>query len=88
MKSTLSAALVLLGTLGAASAAMAATPMPRHHVQHTMATTAAPSKTSPVKVMSETPVKDPGLLGVLQASDGQIYSATVNDPRIHGLPQY
>ena len=88
MKSTLSAALVLLGTLGAASAAMAATPMPRHHVQHTMATPATPSKTAPVKVMSETPVKDPGLLGVFQASDGVIYSATVNDPRIHGLPQY
>ncbi|WP_294645270.1 hypothetical protein [uncultured Aureimonas sp.] len=88
MKSTLSAALVLLGTLGAASAAMAATPMPRHHVQHTMATTAALSRTAPVKVMSETPVKDPGLTGVFQASDGVIYSATVNDPRIHGLPQY
>ncbi|WP_279479976.1 hypothetical protein [Aureimonas sp. SK2] len=82
MKTSLTAALVLFGTFGVASAALAAAPV--HHPAHP----SEAARSVPVKVMSETPNPNPGIAGVFQASDGVIYTPTVNDPRIHGLPNF
>ncbi|RIY02124.1 hypothetical protein D3218_07465 [Aureimonas flava] len=84
MKSLLTTVLVLAGSLGAASGAMAATHAVRQPVPHPV----EHARAAPTKVMSEKPNADPGLTGVFQASDGVIYAPTVNDPRIHGLPEY
>lgn len=88
MKSSLTAALVVFGSLAAASAATAATPVVRHPVHRVVVMRAEPTRTVPVRIINETPHKDPGLLGVFQATDGVIYSPVTHDPRSHGLPNY